>query len=137
MFTPFLGPAENLSFIETYSLCVAGGIASALLFYTLSDYFMKRSREKQLKKEQLLIEKGERHKIKKKFSKKNRIIVKTKMTIGQIGLALWAPFFLSVPIGTIIVAKFFRKKRGTFILICVGMALNAFIMTSLAYFVFE
>ncbi len=137
MFTPFLGPAENLSFIETYILCVSGGIVSAGIFYFLSDYFMHNSRVKQLKKNQSQIDKGEKIKLKKKFTKKNRIIVKTKMTIGQVGLSLWAPFFLSVPIGTIIVAKFFRKKRGTFILICVGMLLNAFIMTSLAYLLLE
>ncbi len=133
MFTPFLGPAEGLSFFETYILCVTGGILSAAVFYFLSDYFMRKSREKELKKNQ----KGEKVKSKKKFTKKNRIIVKTKITIGQVGLSLWAPFFLSVPIGTIIVAKFFRKKRGTFLLICIGMVINAFVMTSLAYFVFE
>ena len=133
MFTPFLGPAERLSFFETYILCVSGGIVSAAFFYFLSDYFMRKSKEKELKK----IQKSTKTKIKKKFTKKNRIIVKTKMTIGQIGLSLWAPFFLSVPIGTIIVAKFFRKKRETFILICIGMLLNAFVMTSFAYFVFE
>ncbi len=137
MFTPFLGPAEELSFFETYILCVSGGIVSAGIFYFLSDYFMQKSRTKQLKQVQQQIDKGEKIKFKKRFTWKNRIIVKTKMSIGQVGLSLWVPFFLSVPIGTIIVAKFFRKKRGTFILICIGMLLNAFVMTSLAYFVFE
>jgi len=98
---------------------------------------MQKSRTKQLKQVQQQIDKGEKIKFKKRFTWKNRIIVKTKMSIGQVGLSLWVPFFLSVPIGTIIVAKFFRKKRGTFILICIGMLLNAFVMTSLAYFVFE
>jgi len=137
MFTPFLGPAEDLSFLETYILCVSGGIASASFFYFLSDYFMQRSKEKQFKKIQEQLDKGEKIKFKKRFTRKNRVIVKTKMTIGQVGLSLWAPFFLSVPIGSIIVAKFFRKKRGTYILICTGMLFNAFLMTSLAYFVFE
>lgn len=137
MFTPFLGPAEDLTFFETYFLCVSGGIVSASIFYFLSDYFMRTSKEKEIKKIQARIKQGKRIKLKKIFTKKNKIIVRTKVTIGQIGLSLWIPFFLSVPIGTIIVAKFFRKKRGTFLLICAGMFLNAFLMTSLAYFVFK
>ena len=42
--------------------------------------------------------------------------------------------FNSVPVGTIITAKFFGKEKKTFPLIVIGLAMNGLIITSLAYF---
>jgi prolipoprotein diacylglyceryltransferase len=74
---------------------------------------------------------------KKKFTKTNRAIIRLKQKLGIYGICFWAPFFLSVPIGSIIVAKFYGKQREAFPLIIVGMFLNAFLMTSLSYLLFH
>jgi hypothetical protein len=54
-----------------------------------------------------------------------------------LGICFWAPFFLSVPIGSFIVAKFYGHEKNTFLLVVLGMLLNATITTFLAYVIFK
>ena len=129
MFAPFAGPPFNLSFFETYLSCVIGGTTSAAIFFLFSKviiYKLNRFKHNRLK-----------FKNKKKvFTKTNKFIVKIKMKSGILGICFWAPFFLSVPLGSAIVAKFYGKKRGSFFLVFIGMNINAFIMTSIVYLIF-
>lgn len=136
MFTPFGGPPLGLSFIETYIAAVAGGIFGAAVFYFPSDYFILKAEQKKHTKRHEALRKGEAYIEKKKFTKTNKFIVKIKMKLGIVGISFWAPFFLSVPIGSIVVAKFYGKEKITFALICAGMSLNALVTTGLAYLIF-
>lgn len=134
MFKPFAGPTAQLSFVETYIACVSGATTCATFFYFLSGFFMKRAQNKRIKKHSEALEKGQPHLVKKKFTTTNKIIVKTKKKLGIYGIALYAPFFLSVPIGSIVAAKFYQKDRKTLPLIVVGLLMNGLITTGLAYF---
>ncbi len=134
MFAPMGGPAADLSFVETYLICLSGGLFSAVIFFFMSEYFMIRAHKKRIKKYQLAIEKGEKPKIKRTFTKVNKTIVRMKMKVGVYGIALFAPLFLSVPVGTIITAKFYGKEKKTFPLIIIGLSLNGLIITFLTYF---
>ena len=126
MFAPFTGPALELSFIETYLICVIGGTVSSFFFFYFSRYLMIKLKSYSVKKQ----------KTKKVFTKTNKIVVWIKLKFGIIGICFWAPFFFSVPLGSIVVAKFYGKKKAAFFLIFLGMNINAFITTSLAYFIF-
>lgn len=135
MFAPLGGPAMGLTFLETYLSCVSGGIVAACVFYFSANFFMKRA---QKKREQLYrdhLEKGTPYKKKKTFTRVNKGIVRVKRTLGIYGTALWAPLFLSVPLGSIIAAKFFGGDKRTFPLIVFGMFFNGAITTSIAYFI--
>ena len=136
MFTPFGGPALGLSFFQTYFICVSGGIFGSSFFYFLSGYFLKHAKKKKHYKMKYNKEEGQFLKKKKTFSKMNKLIIKIKTSIGIIGICFWAPFLLSIPIGSIISAKFYGHKKQTFLLIIVGMFINAFITTSLAYLIY-
>lgn len=135
LFTPFAGPASGLSFFETYFSCVAGAVFSAAFFYFASEFFMKRSIKKHAEKVRMALEKGEKIIEKKKFTKTNKFIVKIKRRFGIYGVSLFAPLFLSVPIGTIITAKFFGHLKQTFPLIVMGMFMNGLLTTGLAYLI--
>lgn len=127
MFAPFAGPPFNLTFFETFFTCVIGGsICSAICFFFSKVIILK------INKFKIRNTKFER---KKKFTKTNKLIVKSKLKLGRVGICFWAPFFLSVPFGSAIVAKFYSKKKGTFFLIFIGMNINALIMTSIAYLI--
>ena len=41
-----------------------------------------------------------------------------KRSVGIIGIAFWAPFFLSIPLGSIITAKFYGDNKNTFFFDC-------------------
>jgi hypothetical protein len=135
LFTPFGGPAAKLSFLETYIFCCSGALLSAAIFYFLSGFFLKRAKENQKNALRISIEKGIPLKQKRKFTKVNKLIVKIKRSIGIIGISFYAPLLLSIPVGSIIVAKFYGNEKKTFLLIIVGIAVNGLITTGIAYLI--
>lgn len=132
MFAPFTGHAIGLPFWETFLASSAGGIFSATIFFFFSELIMKISHKRKQEKAN-----AGTLKIKRKFTKTNRGIIKVKHSLGIYGICFWAPFFLSVPIGSIVAAKFYGKESRTFPLIIVGMFLNAFAMSVLSYLIFH
>lgn len=137
MFAPFAGPKMKLNFVETYLSCVAGAIVAALIFYFLSEYFMIRARKKRLAALHKSITNGTPLKMKKSFTRFNKLIVKLKRRFGIYGVAFYAPLFLSVPLGSIVTAKFYGKDKRTFPLIILGIFVNGAITTGLAYILKE
>jgi len=133
MFAPFGGPSMGLSFFETYFACVAGGLFGATIFYFSSSFFMQRAADKRLRVMKDRKAKGLPPKERKIFTRMNKMIVKMKKSIGIIGITFWAPFFLSIPIGSIIAAKFYGDEKRTFPLVVLGMFFNGMITTGIAY----
>lgn len=133
LFTPFGGAAARLTFVETYLSCVAGAIFSAAIFYYSSEYFMKRAHQKRVEKYRIAEEAGIVLIHKRKFTRTNKLIVRIKRRLGIIGVSMYAPLFLSVPIGSIITAKFYGKDKRTFPLIVLGMFVNGAITTGITY----
>jgi hypothetical protein len=131
MFAPFTGQALGLSFWETFLASSAGGILSATLFFFFSELIIKISDRRKLNVGENNIKK------KKKFTRTNRAIIKVKRSLGIYGICFCAPFFLSVPIGSIVAAKLYGKLNRTFPLIVLGMFLNSFLMSTVAYLIFR
>lgn len=135
MFSPALGPALDLSYIETYISNAAGALVSMTVFYFAAEFFLKRSHQKKVKKYQEALDAGMTPAPKKVFTKRNKVIIRIKNRIGIIPFAFWAPFFLSIPVGSIITAKFFGKRKMTFPLMIAGVFLNNTITVSFVYFI--
>jgi hypothetical protein len=109
---PFLSYGLDRSFVETLITTSVGGCIGVVVFYRLSGWFMKRARLKRLHRE-IAIQHGvvvERQKV---FTRTNRFIVRIKHGWGLKGLAALTPIVLSIPIGSIIAAKYFRHDRRT------------------------
>ena len=132
MFSAIPGPALGLSFLETVGSIFTGGVISASFFYFSGEFFMKRANDKRLKLKQEALAKGEFLDI-KIFSRMNKGIVKLKLRFGKIGICFWAPFLLSVPIGSIVVAKFYGKYSYTFFYVMIGMLINSFLTSFIVY----
>lgn len=133
MFAPMAGPALGLSFFETYFSIVSGGIVAGAIFYFSAELFIIRSTRKNKEKILKLKALGKPIKHKKKFSWMNKFVIKIKRTFGQVGIAMWAPFFLSVPIGSIVAAKFYGKSKKTYLIMVIGMFVNGLITTGITY----
>lgn len=56
-----------------------------------------------------------RKKTPKKFSKRNRFIVRVKKNFGLAGIAFITPWFLSIPLGTIISLGIYKDKKKIFL----------------------
>ena len=133
LFAPFTGQKLHLTYWETYFGCVSGAVFCAIVFYFSSEFFMIRARKKRHRLYHEAIQKGIEYKKKRNFTKMNKFIVKIKKRLGLYGIAIYAPFFLSIPLGSIITAKFYGKEKKTFFVILFGIFMNAFITTTLAY----
>lgn len=135
MFTPLAGPAAGLTFWETFIVCSIGGYISATIFYFGSSYFMRLSVERHAKRVKKASLKGKIIPMRRKFTKSNRRIIYFKQRIGRL-FSYWAfPLFLSIPVGTIIVAKFYKHYRQTFPLVILFLTIDCFIITGGAYFI--
>ena len=132
-FAPFGGKIANLTFIETYLGCCSGAILSSAIFYFSANYFIKRNIERKKRIRLDLLDKGLPIPLEKRFTKMNKGVMKMKRSIGVIGITFWAPFFLSIPLGSIITAKFYGHNNTTFLLVILGIFLNGLITTGITY----
>lgn len=129
VFAPTAGWASGLTFWEIYFAALAGGLLSFNVFYLSSNHFMLRAQAKRMEKEQAT------GLIKKKFTGTNKFVVKMKRSpLGYVLLVLLGPNFLSVPIGSIIVAKFYGDRKQTYWLCMAVLAVSAFAWTALWMF---
>lgn len=133
MFAGIPGSVGDIPFLHTYFAAAIGGTISAAIFYFLSELFMMMSHKKLEKKRKEALSTGKVFKEKKKFTRMNKFVVRVKMKLGIVGISFLGPLLLSVPIGSIVTAKFYGKKKITFLLIALGMFVNATVTVGLAY----
>lgn len=133
MFTPLAGPAAGLTFFETFITCISGGLFAATIFYFGSSYFMKLALRRKIAKIDRLKAKGKTVREPRKFTKSNRWIIRIKHSLGIYGVSWIFPLFLSVPLGTIITAKFYKHQKKTFPLIVMFLIIDCFVITGVAY----
>lgn len=124
IFSPLLAKTiSGHTWYYTYLAVTSGGFLSATVFYFFSVYFINRSLERRIRKG-----------IKRKnFTRINKLIVKTKNQIGVVGLSLLAASFISIPLGSIITAKFYRHKKTTIFILYSAIAFSAAVFTTITY----
>lgn len=135
MFTPALAIGLGFNFLESFVLSCGGAVFSAFIFYYSADYFMLRAARKRKEKYFEALQRGVILPRKRQMTRMNKMIVIVKKRIGWYAISFWVPLFLSIPIGSIIVAKFYGKRIFTFPLIVIGILLNGLIITSISYFI--
>lgn len=130
------GPHLGMTYFETVLAAFSGGAVCALGSYFASDIILLFLKKRTARKHQEMMANNIMPPKKRKFTRMNRFIVRIKMKFGQVGICFYAPFFLSIPVGCIVVAKFYGKRWETFPLILLGLAVNASLTSILVYFVF-
>lgn len=120
-------------FYEIFIGVTTGAWVSMSVFYFLSELLMKRAAKKRHQKKIEAQAKGIELPYKKKFTRVNKGLVKMKRSIGIYGITLFAPLFLSIPIGSIVCAKFFGHDRRTFPLMLLFTASYSALMCFLIY----
>ncbi len=132
LFAPFTGAGLSLTFFETALASFAGATLSSAFFYFSSKYFIAKQREKRMNNQVKPLSSA----VSLRKRKINKMIVRLKWKVGTYGLCYLAPLFLSIPVGTIICAKFYNHRSTTFPLIVVCLAVNSLLLSTLAFFIF-
>lgn len=124
--------AFSVSYWEVVFATFLGAFISFNVFFFFSGLLMERAKEKKLEK----IKNGTL-KSKKQFSRMNKFIVKLKLSsFGYFVLVIVGPMVLSIPIGSIIIAKFYRRIKLTYWLEIVSLFIWANLFTLANLYIF-
>lgn len=129
LFAPSIAFATmpNLSFLEIFICTLLGALFCFNLVFFLSKRIMEYAHRKRV-----LRNLSSDRKAKKIFTKKNKWIVKLKRSKGGFLLiCLLAPLFLSIPIGTVVVAKFYGNRPLSYYLVSILLVFTSFLLTAL------
>lgn len=99
------------SFLETLLLTGASGCFGTVVFYLGGVRLLEWFRQRHLRRLERAKEAGLPPK--RIFTRTNRLIVRIKRGYGIKGLAALAPPILSIPITSVLAAKYFRHDRRT------------------------
>jgi len=126
----------KLSFFEVFIPTYLGAILSMAVFYFLSDYLMERAAAKRHKLHLEAQEKGIETPRKKIFTKMNKLMVKTKMKFGIYAFTFVVPLIFSIPIGSILCAKFYGHEKRTYPLMVLNMGIYGAIMSGVMIWIY-
>ncbi len=136
----------GFSWFQTVLFTTIGGIIGVIVSYYLGEILLKLFRILLVQIKAILIYLkrvkltesaiANNKKVQKKiFTKKNRFIVNIKGRFGLFGLAAITPIFLSIPLGTILISKYYPNKSKVFFALSSSVACWSFIVSSV-YFIF-
>ena len=143
-YTPLYAYLTGLTLLESIITMVSGGISSFLVFYYISHFiivstkyvgpvaqrvtpnpWLQKYRER---KDRRSLNK----KPKRKFTKRNRMIIKFKR-IGVWAIILTTPIVLSIPLGAFLLRKYYARNRMAPILTILAIAIEGIILCLIAW----
>lgn len=128
--TPFLAVNVNgFSKFEAFLTVSLGGIFSSVIFFFLSEWLIIKSVERRAKKNGKL---GVTNRLPFKIKKSHRLIIKIKKKFGYIGICAITPTILSVPIGSIVLARLYRHEKMAYPSLVISILLWTFVLVTIA-----
>jgi len=135
--SPFAALGYDFNYIQTFLTTTAGGIFGVLFFFYAGKwitqgvttyknqlFFLFGINRRSAEDELLPVKK-------KIFTWKNKLIVSTVRRFGLVGIALLTPTLLSIPLGTLIAARYFRNQRKVVGYLCASVVLWSVILSSI------
>lgn len=128
---PFEAERQGFNFEESLLITTLGGIFGVIIFSLIGEiiaYGWKKILsffKKPLHQEE---------KPKKKFTWLRKFTIKTKMRFGLMGLVITTPAVLSIPIGTFMTHRFYRKKLKNILLLVISVLIWSCLLNGLAQY---
>lgn len=127
---PFEAERSGFNFQTAFIITTVGGIIGIFIFYFIGEV-IAFGWKKFLRYMNPLKQKD---KPKKKFTWMRKFTVRTKMKFGLAGLIITTPAILSIPIGTLVIHRFYRKKWKNISLLCLSLIIWSLIINALAQY---
>ena len=141
-FSPLYAITIGLDFWGSYMGLILGGVLSFLGFYYATNIFLvyiKHLRpvivkvtpnSTRLRYRNWKTRRSLNRKTKKRFNKKNRLFVRTRRSWGMWGIVLCTPILLSIPLGAILLRKYYGHRSlalsaGIMAIVFEGLILNS------------
>lgn len=122
-FAPAAAVAAGLRFWQAWLVTATGGMSGVVVFYYFGHAvfsFVDRIRLRRT---------GSAPPIRKSFTRRNRWVVAIKGKFGIIGLAAVTPTILSIPIGSVIAARFYYNNSRTLPYLLVSTVIWTFLLS--------
>jgi hypothetical protein len=119
LIAPALSFGMGLNFVQTWLSTTAGGIVGVIMFFFLSRwilllysrYISYYTHVLRVKFYGLLNIKVPKFIPAKRFTRRNRLIIKIVRKYGLAGIAILTPVLLSIPVGTFIATRYYSNNR--------------------------
>lgn len=144
LFAPLLSIGYGFTYLQTVLFTTVGGIAGVFFFYFLSkwliglyikycpfviSYFGGEEAKKRM-------EAGDcRKPDKKKFTRKNKVLINMRKNYGFFGIIMLTPVLLSIPLGTFLAKKYYSKKSNILLYLSISVVFWSFCISSLYFFI--
>jgi membrane protein YqaA with SNARE-associated domain len=126
LFAPSTVAASGYTYLETLIITTLGGWFGVLVFYyfgrVLVDLILRKYINKDSKK------------VKAKFTFSNKLIVKTKSKYGIIGLAFISPVTISIPVGSILAARYYSREKMTVPYLLLSIVFWSFTLSTISIY---
>tara|TARA_B100001109_G_C18862071_1_gene474576 strand:+ start:1835 stop:2272 length:438 start_codon:yes stop_codon:yes gene_type:complete len=122
----FLAPSTTIisgyGFWETIIITISGGFIGFVLFFKFGEVLQKG------------FQKIVKPKARKKFSKRNKLIVRIKRSYGLWGLAILTPCLLGIPLGALLASAYYRSQKGALWIFFGFIVIWSFILTGISFY---
>jgi len=126
MFAPGAAAAAGFSFWETVLITSIGGMAGIVFFYFFGHMIFVAIDDFRRKRRKVEVPK-------RIFTRRNRFIIALRGKVGIIGLTFLTPAIISIPIGSVVAAKYYYEHRLTLPLLLVFTITWSFLLSLFSF----
>jgi hypothetical protein len=137
LLAPFEAERWGFNFGQSFAMTTTGGLVGIFVFYyagskisTWWRHLMALLKSIFTRRPASVIER----KPPKRFTRTKRFIVRVKKRFGLAGIAFITPSLISIPIGSIVAAQLFPKKKGVLLGLAISLVLWSLFLNGLAQY---
>ena len=138
LIAPALSFGMGLNFIQTFLSTTAGGILGVVVFFFLSRwilhlysrYFFYYFHKFKIKVYGFVNIKVPKFIPARKFTRRNRLIIKMVRKYGLAGIVVLTPVLLSIPVGTFIATRYYSTNRYLLVYLSASVLFWSLFMSS-------
>jgi hypothetical protein len=142
LFAPLISIGYGFNYIQTALITAFGGILGILFFYFLSKWIIRQyyryspmifsyfTGEKLALSRKILIRETI---FKKKFTRKNKLIINIRNKYGFFGIIILTPVLLSIPLGAFLARKYYSERSHTLVYMSISAVLWSFFISSIFF----
>lgn len=124
LFAPSTTVAFGYTYWETIVITITGGWFGVLVFYFFGRVVIDLFMRKYFKKKETQSP---------KFTRTNKMIIKVKTNFGIVGLALISPVTISIPVGSILAARYFGDNKWSIYYLMASIVFWSFVLTTISF----
>lgn len=127
LFAPGAAIASGFSLEKTLVVTSCGGCSGVLFFYYTG--FLLTEKVGDLLRKIKILPKEKPVREKKIFTGRRRFVMRVRQRFGMIGLIVLTPVVISIPVGSVVSARFYRESRFMLPLLLLSVVLWCFVLT--------